>query len=317
MKNFSAQRVVDATDFNWAERLSPAWFLPYVQMSRWDRPIGWWLLLIPCWWGLLLALNYTDQPTWFDLWIFLGCLLGAILMRGAGCTWNDLTDHQLDANVARTQSRPLPSGRIARPKAYLWLAIQSLLALAILVTFNPFTIVLGLASLVPVAIYPFAKRFTWWPQIFLGIAFNWGALLGWAAHVGSLSLQPVLLYLAGMCWTLFYDTIYAHQDSLDDRLTGIKSTALLFGHKTRPWLIGFMLAIIILLLWATYYTYNENLDWIGLTVAFLSVFAFGLHLVWQLTRLDIDSPSVCLHLFRANRGGGLLFVAGLAISLLF
>ena len=207
-----AGQVSDAVRGNWVDRLAPAWSRPYLRLSRADRPIGTWLLLLPCWWGVLLAAAATGWRT-EDFWIIAGCALGAWLMRGAGCTWNDITDRDIDAKVARTRSRPIPSGQVTVPQATGWMILQALLAFAILLTFNNAAIVLGIASLALVAVYPFAKRFTWWPQIFLGLAFNWGALLAWAAHTGSLSSAPVALYLAGIAWTLFYDTIYAHQDA--------------------------------------------------------------------------------------------------------
>ncbi|MEM7614490.1 MAG: 4-hydroxybenzoate octaprenyltransferase, partial [Pseudomonadota bacterium] len=226
----ASERVADALAENWVDRYAPAGARPYLRLSRADRPIGTWLLLFPCWWGLSLALAGTPGAASLgDLWIAVGCAMGAFLMRGAGCTWNDLADEEIDAAVARTRSRPLPAGQVTRRNAIIWMCAQALLAFAILLTFNLYTIILACSSLVFVAIYPFAKRFTWWPQVFLGLAFNWGALVGWAAHTGGLSAPPVLLYLAGIAWTLFYDTIYAHQDKEDDALIGVKSTARLFG----------------------------------------------------------------------------------------
>ena len=230
-------KVADAPAANWVDRSAPPSWRPYLRLSRADRPIGTWLLLLPCWWGLALAAS-VDGPRVFDLWIAVGCGIGAFLMRGAGCTWNDLTDRDIDGRVARTRSRPLPSGQVTPRQAVIWMCAQALAAFAILLTFPPFAIALGIGSLALVAIYPFAKRFTWWPQVFLGLAFNFGALLAWAAHAGSLGLAPVLLYLAGIAWTLFYDTIYAHQDREDDALIGVKSTARLFGTRTRTLAVG-------------------------------------------------------------------------------
>ena len=225
--------VADAVRGNWVDHRAPAATRPYLRLSRADRPIGTWLLLIPCWWGLLLAAGADPaglRP--FDLWIAVGCALGAALMRGAGCTWNDLADRDIDARVARTRSRPLPSGQVTPKQAAAWMVAQAAVAFAILVTFPTEAVALGTASLALVAIYPFAKRFTWWPQVFLGLAFNWGALLGWAAHARGLGAAPLLLYGAGILWTLFYDTIYAHQDREDDALIGVRSTARLFGTRT-------------------------------------------------------------------------------------
>ncbi|MEO1000689.1 MAG: UbiA family prenyltransferase, partial [Pseudomonadota bacterium] len=215
-------RVADATRLNWVDRFCPPWSRPYLRLSRMDRPAGTWLLLLPCWWGLALAVaasggGWTGAP----LWIAFGCAAGAFLMRGAGCTWNDLTDQEFDAAVARTRSRPLPAGQVTRRQAAGWMVAQALLAFAILLTFPLPAILLGIAALLPVAIYPFMKRVTWWPQVFLGIAFNWGVLLASTAHLGRLEPWAVLLYLAGIAWTLFYDTIYAHQDREDDALIGV------------------------------------------------------------------------------------------------
>ena len=227
--------VADAVRGNWVDSWAPAAARPYLRLSRADRPIGTWLLLIPCWWGLALAV-LAGAPRPGDLWIGAGCAMGAWLMRGAGCTWNDVTDRRIDAAVARTRSRPIPSGQVSVRGALAWMAAQALAAFVILLTFHPLAVALGVGSLALVAIYPFAKRFTWWPQVFLGLAFNWGALLAWAAHAGSLSAAPLVLYAAGVAWTLHYDTIYAHQDVEDDALIGVRSTARLFGDASRRWL---------------------------------------------------------------------------------
>src|SRR6056297_3932830 len=238
-------QVADAYRGNWVDRLAPPGARPYLRLSRADRPIGTWLLLLPCWWGLLLSMIHDGRAGWHDLWIFVGCGIGAFLMRGAGCTWNDITDRHIDGSVARTASRPIPSGQVSVKQALAWLVAQALVAFCILLTFNWAAILLGIISLVPVCIYPFAKRFTWWPQVFLGIAFNWGALLAWTAHSGQLELPAVVLYLAGIAWTLFYDTIYAHQDTEDDALIGVKSTARLFGDNTPVWLRRFLVACVL------------------------------------------------------------------------
>lgn len=307
-------RVADATRGNWVDRFAPAPTRPYLRLSRADRPIGTWLLLIPCWWGLALAaLAGPGGFRVFDLWIALGCGLGAVLMRGAGCTWNDLTDRDIDAAVARTRSRPLPSGQVTPRQAVLWLVAQALVAFAILLTFPPFAIGLGIAALALVCIYPFAKRFTWWPQVFLGLAFNWGALLGWAAHAGGLGLAPVLLYVAGIAWTIFYDTIYAHQDREDDALIGVKSTALLFGAATGRWLAGFAAATVILAGLAVLATGATGG---AMILALAGVAGLAAHLAWQLRRLDIDDSALCLRLFRSNRDAGLILAAGLALAAL-
>ena len=225
-------QVADAVKDNWVDRLAPAASRPYLRLSRADRPIGTWLLYIPCIWGVLLAALHDGNLQLWNFWLITAFGAGAWLMRGAGCTWNDITDRHFDAQVARTRSRPIPSGQVTVRGAVLWMAAQALIAFGILLTFGPITVMIGIASLGFVAIYPFAKRFTWWPQVFLGLAFNWGALLGWVAHTGKLEWPAVALYLSGIAWTLFYDTIYAHQDTEDDALIGVKSTARLFGDNS-------------------------------------------------------------------------------------
>jgi len=301
-------RVRDATAQNWVDRFAPPWTRPYLRLSRADRPIGTWLLMLPAWWGVLLAVGATEWRL-FDLWLLAGSALGAVLMRGAGCTWNDLVDREIDAGVARTRSRPLPSGQVSPRQAGLWLVIQALTAFLILITFNSVAIGLGVASLALVAVYPFAKQFTWWPQIFLGLAFNWGVLLLWAAHQGSVGLAPVLMYLAGIAWTLHYDTIYAHQDREDDALIGVKSTARLFEQDTGLWLIGFTTAVFVLGLFAI-------LSVGGLFGLFGLLGLVG-QMAWQIRNLDINDPDRCLALFRATRWGGIALAAGLFVDAFF
>lgn len=310
-------QVADAVPQNWVDIYAPAFTRPYLRLSRADRPIGTWLLLLPCYWGLGLAVAADPAGgSLFDLWIVLGCALGAFLMRGAGCTWNDITDRHIDAKVERTRSRPLPSGQVSVKKALVWLVLQVAVSALILLSFNWFSIGLGIAALLPVAVYPFAKRFTWWPQVFLGIAFNWGALLAWAAHTGSLSLAPVLLYLSGIAWTLFYDTIYAHQDREDDALIGVKSTARLFGDATKKWLLGFQMLAVILMALAMIVALAPLQSPAPLLVALLAAWGFGMHLMWQLRRLDINDGGTCLMLFRSNRDAGLIASALLGLSAL-
>ncbi|MDJ1006547.1 MAG: 4-hydroxybenzoate octaprenyltransferase [Paracoccaceae bacterium] len=305
--------VADAAAGNWVDTRAPAWSRPYLRLSRADRPIGTWLLLLPCWWGLLLAMGHTGTASLGDLWIAVGCAVGAWLMRGAGCTWNDITDRDFDGAVERTKSRPIPSGQASVRQALVWAVVQSLLAFGILLTFHPTAILLGIASLALVAVYPFAKRFTWWPQAFLGLAFNWGALLAWAAHTGSLHPAPVALYLAGIAWTLFYDTIYAHQDKEDDALIGVKSTARLFGENTHRWLRRFLIATLSLFLLAVVLAAPGNI--LTLTVSVCGIWAMGWHLAWQLRLLNPDDTATCLRLFRSNRDAGLIPTAFLALAL--
>ncbi|WP_406648349.1 4-hydroxybenzoate octaprenyltransferase [Aliisedimentitalea scapharcae] len=299
-------QVSDAVKGNWVDTRAPAWTRPYLRLSRADRPIGTWLLLIPCWWGLVLAMLWDQSPRWEDLWIALGCAMGAWLMRGAGCTWNDITDRDIDDKVERTRSRPIPSGQVSVKQALVWMAIQALISLAILLTFNPATIALGVLSLLPVAIYPFAKRFTWWPQVFLGLAFNWGALLAWTAHAGALHWPAVFLYLAGIAWTLFYDTIYAHQDTEDDALIGVKSTARLFGSDTPRWMRRFLVVTTCLMGFAVILALMPNASVLALVIALSGPWAMGWHLTWQLRALNTDNNDSLLQLFRVNRDTGLI-----------
>mgnify|MGYP005846207083 CR=1 FL=1 len=305
-------QVADAYRGNWVDRHAPPAARPYLRLSRADRPIGTWLLLLPCWWGLTLAMLQDGRATWHDLWIFAGCGIGAVLMRGAGCTWNDFTDRHIDGRVARTAARPIPSGQVSARGALMWMVAQALVAFAILLTFNAAAIALGLLSLLPVCIYPFAKRFTWWPQIFLGLAFNWGALLAWTAHSGRLEWPAVVLYLAGIAWTLFYDTIYAHQDAEDDALIGVKSTARLFGKDTPRWLRRFLVACVLLMALAVIGAALGGHP-AAVLVALLGPWAMGAHMVWQLARFDAGDTVGLLRLFRSNRDAGLLpllFFAG-------
>ena len=309
-------QVSDAVTGNWVDSLAPAWTRPYLRLSRADRPIGTWLLLLPCWWGLLLAALSGGDFGRFDLWIIVACAMGAWLMRGAGCTWNDITDRKIDAQVERTRSRPIPSGQVSVKAAATWMGLQALIALGILLTFNIYAIALGVGSLVLVVIYPFAKRFTWWPQVFLGLAFNWGALLAWTAHAGQLEWPAVILYVAGISWTLFYDTIYAYQDTEDDALIGVKSTARLFGSNSNIWLRAFMMISVILLAIAVIVAVSDNANPLVMVIALGGPWAFGWHLTWQMRLLDTENPDVCLRLFRANRNSGLIFALFLAVALL-
>ncbi|MDA7965402.1 4-hydroxybenzoate octaprenyltransferase, partial [Ruegeria sp.] len=289
---------------------------PYLRLSRADRPIGTWLLLIPCWWGLALAILSDGNPRWEDLWIAIGCAIGAFLMRGAGCTWNDISDRNFDGQVERTRSRPIPSGQVSVRQAVIWMGLQCLLALGILLSFNQAAIAMGVLSLLPVTIYPFAKRFTWWPQAFLGLAFNWGALLAWAAHTGTIGWPAILLYLSGIAWTLFYDTIYAHQDAEDDELIGVKSTARLFGTDTARWLKYFLVGTVTLMGMAIINAALPQATILALVVALAGPWAMGWHMAWQLRGLDTEDNAKLLQLFRANRDTGLIPLIFLGVALL-
>ncbi|WIV50554.1 4-hydroxybenzoate octaprenyltransferase [Marivivens sp. LCG002] len=305
-------QVSDAVKGNWVDHWAPVRLRPYFRLSRLDRPIGTWLLLLPCWWAIALAALKSGQFGLYELWIGIGCAIGATVMRGAGCTWNDITDRNIDGKVERTRSRPIPSGQVSTKQAAVWMILQCLVSLGILLTFNRSAIALGFLSLLPVAIYPFAKRFTWWPQVFLGIAFNWGALLAWAAVEGSIGIEAILMYIAGIFWTLFYDTIYAHQDREDDALIGVKSTARLFGEQTPAWLRRFLILTILFLGAATLLA-TIGLSVLELVIALCGVWAMGWHLMWQLVKFDPDNNTTLLMLFRSNRDAGLipvLFFAG-------
>ncbi|UWR76678.1 4-hydroxybenzoate octaprenyltransferase [Phaeobacter inhibens] len=299
-------QVADAVKGNWVDRYAPEWSRPYLRLSRADRPIGTWLLLIPCWWGLMLAILWDQSPRWGDLWIFAACAAGAWLMRGAGCTWNDITDRNFDGQVERTRSRPIPSGQVTVTGAFIWMGLQALISLGILLSFNQAAIAMGILALFPVAIYPFAKRFTWWPQVFLGLAFNWGAMLAWVAHTGTLNWPAVILYLAGIAWTLFYDTIYAHQDTEDDALIGVKSTARLFGTQTPMWLRRFIVATVSLMAIAIILAVQPRGSVLALMLALAAPWAMGWHMTWQLRVFDAENNDRLLQLFRLNRDTGLI-----------
>jgi 4-hydroxybenzoate polyprenyltransferase len=309
----NAGSVADATPNNWVDRFAPKATRPYLRLSRADRLRPVWLLFIPCLWGISLAAMSGGYRMW-DLWLALSCGAGAFLMRGAGCTWNDITDREIDAQVARTRSRPLPAGQVGVRSALVWMAAQALAAAMILLSYNGLAIGLGVASLALVIIYPFAKRFTWWPQVFLGLAFNWGALLAFAAHAGHLSWGVGFLYLSGIAWTLFYDTIYAHQDKEDDALIGIKSTARLFGARSRQWLQAFLVLTVGLMAAAIIATpIPEGRIW-GPIVALFGTWIFGWHMLVAMRRLDLNDPASCLTIFRGTRDGGLLAALFLAIG---
>src|SRR5215470_6693950 len=290
-------RVADSTG-NWVDTHAPAWMRPYLRLSRFDRPIGSWLLLMPCWWSAALAAAISGHIRSLPLTIVL-FFIGAFVMRGAGCTWNDITDRDLDAKVERTRSRPIPAGQVS--------VTQALIGLAVLLQFNRFAILTGIASLLIVAIYPFMKRITWWPQVVLGLAFSWGALMGFAAEFARIDLVALVLYAGSIAWVIGYDTIYAHQDAEDDALIGIKSTALLFGEKTRPALALFYGLAVVLLGVALWLGAVRWPAWIGLA-------AFAAHLVWQIARLEIGNSALCLRLFKSNRDAGLLLFAGLLVD---
>ncbi len=307
-------RVADAPSGNWVYKLLPAAAWPYAQLARWDRPIGWQLLMWPCFWSAGLAANIAATGGSLNfthlVWHLVLFFIGAVAMRGAGCTYNDIVDVDFDRQVARTRSRPLPSGRVSRKQAAIFVVLQALVGLLVLLQFNTFSIWLGIASLVTVAIYPFAKRFTDWPQFFLGLAFSWGALMGWAGEFGSLAAAPVILYLAAIAWTIGYDTIYGHQDKEDDAIIGVRSTARLFGNNTKSWLVLFYSLTLGLGAAAFAIAGAPVLAYLGLIVA-------GAALFWQIRVLDIDDAEQCLMLFRFNNIVGAIVFAGLMLALVF
>jgi 4-hydroxybenzoate polyprenyltransferase len=289
----------DSPATSWIDRLAPAATRPYLRLARVDRPIGTWLLLFPCWWSLSLA-----APAWPDAGLMALFAAGAVVMRGAGCTVNDIWDRDFDARVARTAGRPIASGEVSVPGALVFLALQLLGGLLVLAQFNAFAIVLGAGSLVLIAVYPYMKRVTYWPQAVLGLTFNWGALLGWAAVHGGLAGPAVALYAAGVLWTLGYDTIYAHQDKEDDLLVGLKSSALKLGGATRPWLFGFYGGTIALMALAGHLA--------GLAWPFYAALALGAsQLAWQAGRVDTDVPKDCLAKFKSNQLFGWIVLAGI------
>ncbi|WP_152044975.1 4-hydroxybenzoate octaprenyltransferase [Aureimonas psammosilenae] len=312
-------RVSDAPSNNWVYRVLPRWLWPYAQLARWDRPIGWQLLMWPCWWSAALAPQAiapsamaTGLPMLWHLALFL---VGSVAMRGAGCTYNDLVDERIDAKVARTRSRPLPSGRVSRAQAKAFLVVQALVGFLVLIQFNLFAVVLGIASLGVVAVYPFLKRVTDWPQLGLGFAFSWGALMGWAAYWGALAPPALLLYAGSILWTVGYDTIYAHQDKEDDALVGVRSTARLFGARTKQALAMLYGGAIFCFLCACLLTEDgaAGPSW----PAYAGLLVGAAQMLWQIRSLDIEDPADCLRLFRSNGLFGWIVFSGFVFSALW
>jgi 4-hydroxybenzoate polyprenyltransferase len=301
--NNASGLIADAPPDNWVDRYAPTAIHPYLKLARFDRPIGAWLLLFPCWWSLALA-ELARGRAYPDLWYLLLFTIGAFVMRGAGCTHNDIVDRNYDGRVERTASRPIPSGQVSIKQALVFAIALSLIGFAVLLQFNRFTVWLGVASLLPIAIYPFMKRITSWPQIVLGLTFKWGALMGWAAIYGELTLAPIALYAGSVLWTIGYDTIYAHQDKEDDAVLGLRSTALLFRDRTRNWVGGFYSGAIVL--WAAAGTLA------GAHLIFFSALALvGVQLAWQVSTLDTEDPQNCLRRFRSNKDVGWALFLGL------
>ncbi len=333
MTDTNTDRVADATPDNWVYRILPNSIWPYAQLARWDRPIGWWLLLWPCWWSLALAVG-NGQETWRThlqahgigfqsnavqfvelLIVCIPFLLGAVAMRGAGCTYNDIVDVDIDERVSRTTSRPIPSGRVTKAQAAIFMVFQALFGLFCLIAlclgtlkFNTFAFFLAIASLVVVACYPFAKRVTDWPQFVLGLAFSWGALMGWAVVFGELATAPILLYIGCVLWTIGYDTIYAHQDREDDALVGVRSTARLFGEKTKPALMALYAGTLLLFTLAFSYAQASWPSYLGLIIG-------SGHMLWQIKTLDINDGDNCLKLFKSNSHFGWIVFVGLVADI--
>ncbi len=282
----------------WADTLAPRPLRPWLKLARADRPIGFWLLMWPCWWSIALA-----SQDWPSPWLLFLFLAGAVAMRAAGCVVNDIMDRDFDANVERTRTRPLASGEIGLLGALVFLALLLTAGLAVLVQLDRAAILIGAASLGLVAIYPFMKRITYWPQLFLGLAFNWGVLVGWAAVRGELGLAPLVLYAGCIGWTIGYDTIYAHQDKIDDIRIGVKSTALAFNHRTKP-IVALFYGLFLAGLVAA--GTLADLHW----VFYLALLPTALHFIWQVTTLQIDTPISCLKRFTSNgQAGFLVFLA--------
>ena len=304
MSDVSA-RVADSTG-NWVDTHAPVWSRPYLRLARYDRPIGSWLLLMPCWWSAALAAGVAHDVRSLPLVVLL-FFIGAFVMRGAGCTWNDITDRDLDAKVERTRSRPIPAGQVGVKQALAFLVAQALIGLLVLLQFNRFAVMTGIASLVIVAIYPFMKRITWWPQVVLGLAFSYGALMGFAVTLERIDLTAIALYAGSIAWVIAYDTIYAHQDAEDDALIGVKSTARLFGARTHRALVIFYGLAVLLIGTAFALAGARWPAWIGLA-------AFALHLGWQVRRLDTSDGALCLRIFKSNRDAGFILFASLVVD---
>jgi len=317
----------DAAGQNWVDRHAPERLKPWLKLGRFDRPIGTWLLLLPGWQGIMLALNEYDRPFGgYELWLVVGFAIGAALMRGAGCAVNDIVDRDFDARVARTALRPIPAGQISVKQAWAFVGGLSLISLCILLTMNLMSVLLGALSLGLVAAYPFMKRITWWPQAWLGLTFNWGALLGFAAEtggfklsgdsywmaenldrMGNLALSAGLLYAGGIFWTLGYDTIYALQDIEDDVMAGVKSSARALGGKVKEGVAVFYILAVALAGAAGYVAGLGPVFYVGLAV-------YALHFVWQVRRLQPDDPKLSLRLFKSNRDAGLILLAAIAFN---
>lgn len=304
----TSHAIPDAAPSNWVDRLAPRFFQPYLRLGRFDRPVGVWLLLFPCWWSQSLAEvgSGVPYPNIANLLLFA---IGALAMRASGCAYNDYIDRDIDARVQRTAARPIPAGHISPTGAFIFVICTALTGFAVLLQFNTFTIWLAIGSLLLVAAYPFAKRVTRYPQVVLGLAFNWGALVGWAAITGSLDWPAVVLFLGCVLWTIGYDTIYAHQDREDDALLGLGSTALTFGDQSISYVGGFYAAAAICWLLAGALAGAHLIYFLAVTLVFLQM-------SWQVATLDINDPANCLRRFRSNRDVGIAVFLGIVADML-
>ena len=307
LQDGKASAIADAGIGNWVDRFAPAPLIPYLRLARADRPVGFFLLAFPCFWSVGLAARSLDAA-YPDPRLLILFAIGALVMRAAGCTYNDIIDRDIDAQVARTRARPIPSGQVSVPSAFLFMVVLSLIGFAVLLSFNGFTIWLGLCVLPIVALYPFVKRFSFWPQAVLGLAFNWGALLGWTSVLARLDWPAIVLYVGAVAWTIGYDTIYAHQDRDEDGVLGLKSTALRFGRSTRAWLAAFY-ALAFLAITAAGIMAHAG------TAFLLGMMAAGAHLAWQVATLNIDDADNCLRRFRSNRDFAALVFGAILIDM--
>ncbi len=297
----------DAVSNHWVHTIMPNATRPYLRLARADRPIGTWLLLWPCWWSIALA---SGDGNWPNYWLLFLFAIGAFVMRGAGCTLNDIVDRNYDGMVERTALRPIPAGEVTVLQATLFMGFLCLIGLAVLLELNNFTIILGVSSLLLIVVYPFMKRITYWPQLVLGLTFNWGALMGWAAVHGSLEPAPIALYVAGIFWTLGYDTIYAHQDKDDDILIGVKSTALKLGENTKSWLVFFYTTALLLFAYA-------GLAAGGGFIFLGAMVLMALQLYWQIRVIKIHDSENCLKVFKSNTNAGWILFIGVITDNLF
>lgn len=296
--------IKDSVASGWVEHM-PAGMRPYLRLSRYDRPIGFWLLALPGWIGLAFAALSEGFARADIKWaVLIG--IGAVAMRGAGCTYNDMVDRDLDKQVERTALRPLAAGTISLKSAWVWLALQCLVGLAVLAFFPRLSQIIAVSSVALVAAYPFMKRITYWPQAWLGLTFNWAVLVAYTAKTGHVSPPLFLLYAGLVFWTIGYDTIYACQDVEDDAMIGVKSTARLFGDRTKFW---------------TAVMYTASLFFVVISLfavrdvpyAALFIIPFGAHLIWQIVKFDPRNGGLCLNIFKSNRMAALLLILGLSL----